>query len=551
MLFACVALLPRLVPAQTTLDQQTQRERVQRDAQTRQQQRTAPSVRLSTKRSSDFHRTDLPAEQPCFDLDSVRLEGPRQTDFAWAQRYLDRYAGQCVGHHGIELIVRRVSDLIIDRGYVTTRVGVAGQDLSNGVLRLTLVPGVVRRIRFADDTPAGAWQGALPIRPGDPLNLRDIEQGLEQMKRVPSQDVHIDIAPGDTPGASDLVITVKRSRAWRLVATIDDTGSRATGRGQIGISAGLDNPLGINDILSFGYNHDVWQSTGHGTRGVNASYSVPLGRWLFSLSSYDYAYHQTVVASHTTFVSRGQSRNTAVTAQRMLHRTGAGKTSLELQLGKRRAHSFIEDTEVVSQGRNATTVELAMLRRQYLGAAQLDLRLAHRRGVSWFGGQGDGPAHRPDEPTHHYRLWLFDASVVLPFRFAGRPLQWTSELHAQRSGDTLYAAEFISLGGRFTVRGFDGEQTLAAERGWNWRNTLTAPLGAWPAAIYAGIDLGHVGGPSKNNYTTQHSLRGSALGMRGQLGRLGWDVFAGWAWGGARVLQTRRPATGFQLVYQY
>ncbi|MGP1667119.1 MAG: ShlB/FhaC/HecB family hemolysin secretion/activation protein, partial [Rhodanobacter sp.] len=480
-----------------------------------------------------------------------RLDGPHAADFAWAQRYLDRYEGRCVGQQGIALMVRRVSDLIIDRGYVTTRVGVAGQDLSGGVLRLILVPGVIQHIRYADATPAGAWQSALTVRPGDLLNLRDIEQGLEQIKRVPSQDVNIDIAPGDAPGMSDLIITVKRRRPWHMVTTLDDTGSHATGRGQAGINAGFDNPLGLNDILSLGYNHDVWQSTGHGTRGVNANYSVPWGRWLFTLSAYDYAYHQTVAGYQTTFVSRGKSRTTDLAAQRVLHRTSAGKTTLEGRLGKRQAHSFIEDTEVVSQRRNVTTVELALRQRQYLGAVQLDLRLAQRRGVSWFGGQGNGLRQRPDEPTSRYRLWLFDTSLSVPFQLGGQPLQWDSELHAQRSGDTLYASEFISLGGRYTVRGFDGEQTLAAERGWSWRNTLTAPLGKWPAAIYAGIDLGHVGGPSKNNLATDHSLRGSVLGVRGNVGRLGWDVFAGWAWKGGRLLETRRPATGFQLIYAY
>lgn len=550
-LLACLALWPCFGLAQTTLDQQEQRERAQRDALARQQQRAAPDVRLSAARNTDFHRTGLPAEQPCFRLATLRLEGPRVADFAWAQRYLQRYAGRCVGRQGIELIVRRVSGLIIDRGYVTTRVGVAGQDLSTGVLRLTLVPGVIRRIRYADSTLSGTWQTALPMRPGDLLNLRDVEQGLEQMKRVPSQDVNIDIAPGDVPGASDLVITVRRNRPWHLVATLDDAGSSATGRGQAGISAGFDNPLGINDVLSLGYNHDVWQSTGHGTRGMNASYSVPFGRWLFTLSAYDYAYHQTVAGYQTTFLSRGKSRTTDLTVQRMLHRTGSGKTSLELRLGKRKAHSFIEDTEVTSQRRDVTSAELALVQRQYLGAAQLDLRLGQRRGVDWFGGQADAPGHLPSEPTFHYRLWLLDTSLTVPFHVAGAPLQWTSELHAQRSGDTLYGSEFIALGGRYTVRGFDGEQTLAAERGWTWRNTLTAPLGALPAAFYAGIDMGHIGGPSKDIYGTEHTLRGGVVGLRGQLGRLGWDVFAGWALTGGRVLETRRPATGFQLVYQY
>ncbi|WP_196302056.1 POTRA domain-containing protein, partial [Ralstonia solanacearum] len=34
----------------------------------------------------------------------------------------------------------------------------------------------------------------------DLLNLRDLEQGLEQMKRVASQDVDMQIVPTDVPG---------------------------------------------------------------------------------------------------------------------------------------------------------------------------------------------------------------------------------------------------------------------------------------------------------------------------------------------------------------
>src|SRR5690606_22154997 len=131
-LLACLWLWPCIGQAQTTLDQHEQRERAQRDALARQQQRAAADVRLSTARDTGFRHTSLPTERPCFPLTTLQLEGPRLADFGWAQRYLQRYAGRCVGRQGIALIVRRVSDLIIDRGYVTTRVGVAGQDLSGG-----------------------------------------------------------------------------------------------------------------------------------------------------------------------------------------------------------------------------------------------------------------------------------------------------------------------------------------------------------------------------------------------------------------------------------
>lgn len=39
------------------------------------------------------------------------------------------------------------------------------------------------------------WQSAFPFKKGDILNNRNIEQGLEQMLRIQSQDVQIKLVP--------------------------------------------------------------------------------------------------------------------------------------------------------------------------------------------------------------------------------------------------------------------------------------------------------------------------------------------------------------------
>ena len=534
-----------------TLDEQQQRLRTQQQAQERSTRTQAPDVRIGERAATDFHSIELPTETTCFELTQLRLVGEHHDAFGFVQRYLDRYAGRCVGHEGISLIVRRAGDLILDRGYVTTRIGLGQQDLYGGVLTLTLVPGVVHAIREADDTPSGDWAWALPIHPGDLLNLRDIEQGLEQMKRVPSQDVTIDVAPTDRPGESDLVITVKRGKPWRVVATLDDSGAAATGLYQAGLNLGIDNPLKANDMLSLGVTHDVFNGDGRGTQGYNVNYSVPRGNWLFTAGVYGYRYHQTVEGSAQTFLSSGTSQSIDLGAQRLLHRDHHSKTTAEVRLGKRWAHSYIEDVELDSQRRHMSTIEAAIAHRRYLGSAQLDLRLAERFGIPLFGGQRDPADRAADDPTFRYRLTTLDASLNLPFMMAGTPAQWTSELHAQYSRNRLYGSEYIGLGGRYTVRGFDGDQTLAAERGWYWRNTITQPIGSWPLMWYAGIDTGRVSGPGTAYAPGNTTLAGGFFGLRGSYRQLSWDVFAGKAIHGGKSLENTRPATGFQLVYAF
>jgi hemolysin activation/secretion protein len=166
--------------------------------------------------------------------------------------------------------------------------------------------------------------------------------------------------------------------------------------------------------------------------------------------------------------------------------------------------------------------------------------------VPWFGGQWQAAA--PGGPSFRYGLATLDASLSMPFPMLGRNWLWTSELRAQATGDRLYVEDYLTIGGRYTVRGFDGDQTLGGEHGAYWRNTLALPLGDSGLMAYAGIDAGRVGGDPA---TPGHSLSGAVAGLRGGRWGLGWDLFAGWTLHEPQGFRTRRPAAGMQWSYQF
>jgi hemolysin activation/secretion protein len=61
---------------------------------------------------------------------------------------------------------------------------------------------------------------AIPARPGDLLNLRDIEQGLREPqarahRRSRHPDRTLDRRSGAKPGDSDLVVKYVQSKKWR------------------------------------------------------------------------------------------------------------------------------------------------------------------------------------------------------------------------------------------------------------------------------------------------------------------------------------------------
>ena len=512
----------------------------------------------------------LPTESPCFAIHQFILDVPAQLSpairaagasdlpfdhFRFAQNYLRRYDGACVGKSGLDLIVKRLTALILSKGYSTTRIGIPGQDIAGGTLKLVLVPGVIRAIRFSDPTLYGTWKTAFPTGPGKLLNLRDLEQGLEQMKRIPSQDVDMQIVPGETPGESDVVISVKRSKPWKLTGTLDDSGAKGTGKLQAGLNLAVDNPLGLNDLFNIGITTDADRKAGQrGTTGNNVYYAVPAGYWNFAVSGSTYDYHQAVAQLNQTFISSGKSRNLELKISQLFQRDQSQKNSWQFKVGKRWSHAYVEDTEIAAQDRNTTFAELAWVHTHYFGNAQLDLTLANRWGVSWFNGQtyAKNVLGQEDPSTNnlHYTLQTIDATLSVPFKIASQSLTYVGTFRGQTSRSPLYLTDQFSIGNRYTVRGFDGELTLAGERGFYLRNELNIPIANSGQSAYVGLDVGKVYGPSVQNLLGD-KLAGAAIGLRGGLFGLSYDVFSSWALYKPQGFSTAMPAVGFNLSYQY
>lgn len=528
-------------------DAEEQHRRARQESLERQQRERQADVFMQKGRTA-ARDTSLPDESPSFPIKRIVLAGDSAGRFPWAQALLDGYAGRNIGATGVGLIVKRLTGAFIDRGYITTRIAVPEQDLSGSVLSLTLLPGRIGAIRLAADGAAANWRTAFPARPGDILNLRDIEQGLEQLKRVPSQDVDMLIVPGAEAGASDIVVTVRETKRWRFQLALDDSGASATGKLQTSASLALDNLFGLNDLFAFTASGDGdRKGPRRGTGGDSFSYSVPCGNHTLAFSRYSYRYHQTVGDDPVTFRYSGIIENSEFRLTSLLHRDQTAKTHLDARIILGRSRSYLEDSEILVQRQTTTALQLGLTHRRYIGSAILDVAVANKRGVPWFGAQPDPAALTPGSPTTRYSTWLLDTSLTVPVTLGNTKGRYSAALHAQYTRDLIFAGEFLSIGNRYTVRGFDGDNTLAAERGWYLRNELSLPLGA--ADAYFGLDCGAVSGPSSRDLPGR-TLAGAVVGVRGAAHNTAYDLFIGWPLRKPSGLKAASPTFGFEIVCQ-
>ncbi|OOZ38603.1 hypothetical protein BOW53_15000 [Solemya pervernicosa gill symbiont] len=240
-----IAVIPAMSYAQADSGEMV-RHQQERERALRESQEVRPDVRLQSQLDRDALM--IPEdERPCFKIEKVTLTGQDARRFEWAIEWAGRrgepFMGRCLGSQGIGVVMRRVQNEIVAQGFITTRVVAQPQDLNDGKLELLLIPGRVDEVRNGENAPWRAtYWNTMPLSPGDLLNLRDIEQGLENLQRVPTVEPDIDIQPSELPGESDLLIDWKQRFPLRASLFADDSGSESSGKYQLGGTLSLDHP---------------------------------------------------------------------------------------------------------------------------------------------------------------------------------------------------------------------------------------------------------------------------------------------------------------------
>lgn len=538
----------------------------ERERELRRQQERSPDVRLESP-AEDVDRRLVLGESPCFPISRIGLEvagAVAGEDFAWALPAAERAGdeidpatGRCLGSQGINLVMRRVQNAIVARGYITSRVLAPSQDLNTGDLRLVVVPGRIREIRLADgsDVARARLGNALPVEAGDLLNLRDLEQGLENFKRVPTAeaDIRIEAAEGDgaRPGDSDLVVAWRQSFPFRLNLSVDDGGTKATGKYLAGATISYDHALTLNDLLYFSVNRSIGggEAGPRGTGGATFHYSLPLGYWQLGMTLSQNRYHQTVAGLNQDYRYSGDSANSEIRLSRLVYRDAVRKTTFGMRLWGRSSANYVDDVEVEIQRRRMAGWGIDVAHREFIGSATLDALIDFKKGTGAFGSL-PAPEAQAGDATSRPRIVSAQLNLSAPFVVAGQRFRYGALWRGQWGDTPLVPQDRFAIAGRYTVRGFDGETLLSADNGWLWRNDLGWAIPTIAAELYLGADYGQVSG-KHSQYLPGTRLAGAVVGLRGALGGLGYDLFFGKPLHKPEGFRTHDNVAGFNLNWSF
>lgn len=498
-------------------------------------QQQTPKRDVLRPEASEALDTNLPEETPCFVIQEFKFTGEDAHRFSWLQNVVAPYRDRCIGVEGIRRIASLLDAKLVEWGYATTKTSLPAQNMRDGVLTFNIHVGRISAIRMVQagtdvaDDKWGTWRNAFPISAGDILNIRDLEQGAEQMQRLPSQAVRNRIEPGKAADTSVVVIERQSgsfSDRFRGGVTLDNSGTEPLGEKQFSGYASLDNPFGLNDIFSLNASSNTENlNSEHRSQSASLGYSIPFGYSTLSYNRSKSRYAQMVQGTTTRFLSSGSSSSDQVRLDHIALRDASAKFGIYAALSTRRAQSFLDDVELIVQKRRTTNFETGANYKKLIGDASFYLEIGYRRGMAWrdaqedFGEDADGLTLRP-------KLWLFSASFSKPFTIAERPFQYSLSLSGQHTKDLTTSNDQFSIGNRYSVRGFDGESVLLAESGYSLRNEFATSFQFGENVgmqTYAGIDLGRVWGESAP-LLIGTKLAGAVVGMRGQWKALQWDM---------------------------
>lgn len=473
----------------------------------------------------------LDSEGQCVQVNSIVISGAEQVSQRTLRNLAKRYEQRCLSLNHINAILQELTNIYVEKGLVSSRAVLEPQDLSSGTLRIKVIEGQVESIEMSPQSTMEPKQllTIFPFVSGSPLNLRDIEQGLDQLNRLPSNHATMSVAPGAGLGGSKVVIDNVQSRTWRPSVGFDNLGQDTTGRSQYTLGLEKDNFIGCNDQFSFYYSSTMPEMLGQFkndwegfSESVTGLFSIPFGYWLLSGSASRFNYSTQVYGLNQSYTSSGTTSGLRVALDRVIWRDNNSKLSLGTFIQYRDVVNRFEEVQLLASSYRLTTTGLvaSYVRRMLGGVFTMQAeQIWGLPSMSW----GVPSPVSSTTPHTDFSKTTGTLSWYRPFQIGEQQWSWSLSAYGQTSEQTMYGPERLYLGSPYTVRGFR-ETPVGGDCGGYMRNEIAwtvpekwlEPVGKsqlGPVQLFAAYDYGGITRDAKDPYEWGE-LQGFALGLR-------------------------------------
>ena len=452
------------------------------------------------------------------------LVNPKKID-----KILDEYKNKEINILDLRALVKKLNEEYANEGYITTRVYLEpDQNLQSSEIRLVALEGKIEEIILDKDTAKDKRRAffAFTNEKDKILNISHIDNGIDNLNRVESNNSKINIVPGTKQGYSKVIVESEKEKPIRLVLNYEDTQKN---KQKYKTTLEYDNLFGINDNLYFSYRGDVRKLTKDHkddyTEAYSAGYSFPVKSWTLGFSFNKSREKNLILGSRTNYTLLSKSNQYEINTTKLLYRDSDIKLNLTMGLDVKREKTYVASQRLETQDRNITVASVGVngLFKPFKGI--MSYSLSYSKGIKGFHSKEDNPFNAGTMPTpsieaadnrFEFGKVNLNLSYYKPFYFKNQGVIFRTMFNAQYTNDSLFSIEKYSIGDFSTVKGFPS--TVSGDIGYNTKVELSYILSTdegkmgkflYKVRPYIEADLGKV----RNNYNEEGEKRGKIATM--------------------------------------
>jgi hypothetical protein len=187
-----------------------------------------------------------------FRLNGIQVQGNTVMGKEHIVSIVQPYVGTMMTSAELKAITAKITQLFVDQGYATTKCIIPAQQVSNGVVVLKVVEGKLGQIQLS-----GAETYLYDVRlflaqlhdlQGKVIHLPTLNNRLRLLSQLPATRVQPTLVQ-QAEGVTDLVLKLTDLED-QFSLSVNNSGSRFTGKNRISSSAVFNNVTGNSDVLT-------------------------------------------------------------------------------------------------------------------------------------------------------------------------------------------------------------------------------------------------------------------------------------------------------------
>lgn len=424
-----------------------------------------------------------------------------------------------------------VTQLYVERGYITSGAYIPPQALQNGVVTIQVVEGALQDIKVTGTQrlKPSYIQNRIAIATKQPLNRDRLLEALQLLQLNPLiENLAAELSAGTRPGQSILEVRVSEADTFNTQVTLDNARSPSVGTFRRRLQLSEANLLGLGDGLSVAYTNTA------GSNSLDASYTLPLNARNGTLNfAYGTSSSQVIEEPFNQFDIDANSRYYELTLRQALVETPQKEFAIGLTASRRESQASLLGGDIPfpalgadEQGRT----RIFALRFFQEWTQRSDREVLAARSQFSLGLNALGATINDTGPDSHFFTWRGQGQWV---RLLAPDTLLLLRTDVQLADRPLVQLEQFGLGGQETVRGYR-QDLLLADNGLFASAEVRLPIARvrrWDSVLQLSpfIDFGTAWNRGDREEPNLSTLASVGLGLRWQMGdrltaRLDWGI---------------------------